>query len=162
MNDGKLQQVGTPLEVYDQPGQPLRRQLHRHAADELHQRDDPGTAERRSRPPSFSLPVPASLRPSRGGARTGRRSGGHPAGDIVDPAGSRRAARRRSSQAANVEIVEPLGDEVIVHGRVGDETAGLQGRTRTAPPEVGEQLEVQLELDALHLFDAENENRLGA
>ena len=36
MRAGVLQQVGTPAELYDAPGQPLRRRLHRLAGDELH------------------------------------------------------------------------------------------------------------------------------
>ena len=35
MNDGLLQQVGTPQQLYQQPGQPLRRRLHRQPGDEL-------------------------------------------------------------------------------------------------------------------------------
>jgi ABC-type sugar transport system ATPase subunit len=35
MKDGFIQQIGTPQEVFDHPGQPLRGRLHRHAADEL-------------------------------------------------------------------------------------------------------------------------------
>ena len=35
MRDGLLQQVGTPQELYDQPGQRLRRRLHRLAGHEL-------------------------------------------------------------------------------------------------------------------------------
>ena len=34
MSDGVLQQVGTPQDVYDDAGEPVRRPLHRHAADE--------------------------------------------------------------------------------------------------------------------------------
>ena len=40
MDGGVLQQIGTPREVYDQPGQPVRRRLHGLAADE------PGAAAR--------------------------------------------------------------------------------------------------------------------
>jgi len=40
---GAIEQVGTPLELYDRPGQPVRRRLHRLARDELHQgQDGPG------------------------------------------------------------------------------------------------------------------------
>ena len=35
---GRIEQVGTPAELYDQPGQHLRRRLHRLAADELPRR----------------------------------------------------------------------------------------------------------------------------
>ena len=31
---GRIEQVGTPLELYNQPAQPLRRRLHRLAAHE--------------------------------------------------------------------------------------------------------------------------------
>ena len=34
--DGALQQVGPPQEVYERPGEPVRRRLHRHPADEHH------------------------------------------------------------------------------------------------------------------------------
>ena len=31
MNDGVLEQVGTPEELYERPGEPVRRRLHRAA-----------------------------------------------------------------------------------------------------------------------------------
>ena len=36
LNAGAIEQVGSPMELYNTPGQPLRRRLHRLAADELH------------------------------------------------------------------------------------------------------------------------------
>ena len=42
MRAGELQQVGSPKELYEQPGQPLRRRLHRLAGDELHAGADRG------------------------------------------------------------------------------------------------------------------------
>ena len=45
---GELQQVATPQELYDQPGQPLRRRLHRQPGDEPG-RGDAREAERRAR-----------------------------------------------------------------------------------------------------------------
>ena len=59
-----------------------------------------------------------------------------------------------------VEIAEPLGDEVIVHGRVGDDVVVFKQDPHRLPA-VGDRLEVQLELDALHLFDAETQRRMG-
>ena len=35
LNAGKIEQVGSPLELYAAPGEPLRRRLHRLAEDEL-------------------------------------------------------------------------------------------------------------------------------
>ena len=34
LNAGRIEQVGAPMELYNKPGQQLRRRLHRLAADE--------------------------------------------------------------------------------------------------------------------------------
>ena len=47
MHDGIVEQMGTPLELYDKPGQPVRGGLHRLAGDELPQ--GPGEVERQRR-----------------------------------------------------------------------------------------------------------------
>ena len=39
LNEGIVEQVGAPLEVYDRAPQHLRRELHRLAVDEFHRRD---------------------------------------------------------------------------------------------------------------------------
>jgi multiple sugar transport system ATP-binding protein len=60
-----------------------------------------------------------------------------------------------------VEIAEPLGDEVVVHGRAGDGTLVFKQDPHRAT-EIGSRAEVRLELDALHVFDAETQLRIGA
>jgi multiple sugar transport system ATP-binding protein len=62
---------------------------------------------------------------------------------------------------ADVEVVEPLGDEIIVHGRVGDEVLVYKLDPHDMP-EIGQKLEVVVELDRMHLFDVETERRLAA
>ena len=47
MKDGLLQQIDTPQNLYDHPGQHLRRRLHRQPVDEL-LRGDPGRAGRQA------------------------------------------------------------------------------------------------------------------
>ncbi len=42
MHDGIVEQMGSPLELYDTPGQPVRRGLYRFAGDELPQRQGQG------------------------------------------------------------------------------------------------------------------------
>ncbi len=37
MHDGRIEQIGAPLELYDHPEQPLRRAIHRLAGDERHE-----------------------------------------------------------------------------------------------------------------------------
>jgi len=59
-----------------------------------------------------------------------------------------------------VEIVETLGDEVVVHARAGDDLLVYKEDPHRAP-EPGAAVAVQLELSALHLFDAETQARLG-
>ena len=71
---GLLQQVATPRELYEQPGQHVRRRVHRLAADELR----PGHA---SRAASFSLPFVTIDLPDDMRAVVGRprpRDGRHP------------------------------------------------------------------------------------
>ena len=51
-----------------------------------------------------------------------------------------------------VDLVEPLGSETLVHGRLGDGTALMVKQAGTVP--VGETLQVALPAAALHVFDA--------
>ncbi len=52
-----------------------------------------------------------------------------------------------------VDMVEPLGHEVIVHGRIGDDllVATLDPHRL---PKIGTKIDIVLELESLHLFDA--------
>ena len=66
-----------------------------------------------------------------------------------------------ASLPLEVEFVEPLGDEVIVHGRVGEEVLLCKlGPHRV--PEAGSRLEVAIELEKMHVFDAGTELRMTA
>ena len=58
-----------------------------------------------------------------------------------------------------VDLVEPLGNEVIVHSRLADNSLVFRLPPQHSP-ESGSKLQVQVELEALHLFDAETELRL--
>ena len=58
MHDGIVEQMGTPLELYDTPGQPVRRGLHRLAGDELPQ----GQGEGRTAAPSSKVRTASSCR----------------------------------------------------------------------------------------------------
>ena len=57
-----------------------------------------------------------------------------------------------------VELVEPLGSETLVHGRMADGTALLAKLPGAAP--VGERVAVALAPDALHIFDAISGRRM--
>lgn len=156
MKDGKIQQVGAPLAIYARPenlfvanfiGTPpmnfFRATL----------RDGGATLAAAS----FSLPVPAALRAAAAGKEGKKVVVGIRPENLVSPAENPRGPTLRVC----VEVAEPLGDEVIVHGRIGEEPVVAKLPPDRAP-EAGETLDLAVELDLLHLFDAETERRLAA
>ncbi len=158
MKDGKLQQVGTPLEVYEHPenlfvanfiGTPPMNFVSATL-------EDGGSRLAASK---FSLPVPASLRAATAGKDGRRLVVGVRPENLVDPGKSARG--ETATVTVTVEIVEPLGHEVIVHGRVGDDVLVSKLDPHKVPA-VGSTIDLVVELDALHLFDAATEKRLGS
>ncbi|HVP60373.1 MAG TPA: sn-glycerol-3-phosphate ABC transporter ATP-binding protein UgpC [Myxococcaceae bacterium] len=155
LNAGKLQQVGPPLEVYEKPanlftagfiGTPPMNLI----AAIL----GPGGATARAS--GFETPVPPA---ARGRAGEGRKVVlGIRAENVVPPGRTPRGETHRVP--LTVDIVEVLGDELVVHGRAGEDTLVFK-QDPHRPAAVGSVIEVQLELDSLHLFDAENQRRLG-
>ncbi len=156
LKDGDLKQVGTPMELYDRPanvfvasfiGTPPMNFVAAGVADG-------GGALAASK---FKIPVPASLRTVTS-RHTDRKVVVGIRPENVLEAGSE--TRGETTQLpAEVEIVEPLGNEVIVHARVG-EALFVAKLDPHRVPRLGEKLNLVLELDALHLFDAETERRL--
>jgi multiple sugar transport system ATP-binding protein len=158
MKDGKIQQVGTPLEIYDRPqnlfvanfiGTPPMNFISATIRDG-------GATLAGSK---FSLPVPASLKPTVAAHDGKKVMVGIRPEHILDPSTPTRG--EKANLPAEVEIIEPLGDEAIVHARVGDDLLVYKVEPQLTP-EIGQKLEIVVELDRLHLFDAETEKRLGA
>jgi multiple sugar transport system ATP-binding protein len=156
MKDGKIQQVGTPLEIYGRPenlfvanfiGTPPMNFLSAAIADGGKSLAGKG----------FSLPVPASLQSLTAGDGRKVIVGIRPE-NILDPSEPARGETARLS--GSVEVVEPLGDQANVHVRVGDDILVYQVEPH-AMPDMGEKAELVLELEKLHLFDAATERRLG-
>ncbi len=158
LKDGKLQQVGTPLEVYERPenvfvaafiGTPPMNFFKASVAED-------GSTLASSK---FSIPVPQSLRAAADTRRGRQVIAGIRPENILDSAKTPRGEHARLT--VDVEIVEPPGHEVIVHGRAGDDLLVSKLDPHRAP-RMGEKIDVVLELDAVHLFDAESERRLRA
>ncbi len=156
LKDGDLQQVGSPLDLYEHPanlfvasfiGTPPMNFFSATIAD--------GALVH----PQFRLPVPAAAQGA-AGSQAGRQVtvGIRPENILDSDQGARGATGRMTIE---VEVVEPLGHEVIVHGRVGDDLVVATLDPHRAPA-LGSRLELVLELDKLHLFDAETERRLVA
>jgi len=142
LSDGKLQQVGVASFIGTPPMNFLRATL-----------AGGGTLQG----PGFQLPVPAGWRTAAPGESGRAMVVGIRPDNLLEIGRPARGAT--APLTVRVEIVEPLGHEVIVHGRVGDEL--IAARLDPARiPEMGEELELAVELDAVHLFDAETETRL--
>ncbi len=151
MKTGDLQQVGTPLEVYERPanlfvagfiGTPPMNFV-------------PATISgKRIVASGFELPLPGELAAAGDGRKV-----------VVGirPENVREASRGGETVRvdAKVDFVEPLGHEVIVHGRVGDDVLVAKLDPHRAP-EMGTDIGLEIELGALHLFDAATEQRLTA
>jgi multiple sugar transport system ATP-binding protein len=148
--------VGTPLEVYERPrnlfvanfiGTPPMNLVPATVGE--------GGATLQAG--AFTLPVPAPRRSALAGAAGRRVVVGVRPESLIEAGTPARGATAPVS--VEVEIVEPLGHEVIVYGRAGQDLL----TAKLAPlrvPGLGERLELQVELDSLHLFDAETEARL--
>jgi multiple sugar transport system ATP-binding protein len=154
MRGGRIQQIGTPLEVYERPrnlfvagflGSPPMNVF----------RAEVGPGGETLSASGFTLPVPAGWR-----AAAAKREGRAVAAGLRPE--NLRAARGSDGSArvdVAVEFVEPLGDEVVVHGRAGD--VPLVSRIEpSALPAPGARIPLAADLSRLHLFDAETEQRL--
>jgi multiple sugar transport system ATP-binding protein len=107
----------------------------------------------------FAIPVPATLRGAVAGRDGARVVLGMRPENLVPPGKEPRGPT--APLTVTVEIVEPLGNEVVVHARAGQDTLTYK-QDPHLPTVIGSTVEVGLELDALHLFDATTERRLGA
>jgi multiple sugar transport system ATP-binding protein len=155
LNAGRLQQVGTPLEVYERPanlfvaafiGTPPMNFV----------KATPVDGGARLEAGAFSIPVPAAARTATAAAR-GVVAGIRP--ENVLPRGGRPPRGEAAPVEATVEIVETLGDEVIVHARAGDHVLVYKEDPHRVPAS-GDRIAVLLDLAALHLFDATTEARV--
>ena len=133
MNAGRLQQVGTPLEVYDRPANVFVAQFI----------GTPPMNFFRAEALPFQIPR----------ASAGTLVGIRPE-NIVEP--GRPAAAKMT---ASVDLVELVGHEAVVHLRHGD-TPFIATFDAHNAPRNGEKIEVGVEVDRLHLFDAKSEKRL--
>jgi multiple sugar transport system ATP-binding protein len=158
LNRGVLQQVGAPLEVYERPtnrfvasfiGTPPMNFLPATvSADGL-----------RLETPGLTLPVPPALEPA-AATRRGRPVviGLRPE-HLVEAGRAGRPDWVRISMA--VDMVEPLGNEAVLHGRIAGEAVVAKLDPHNLPG-VGAAIELAVDTSGMHLFDASTEERLVA
>jgi multiple sugar transport system ATP-binding protein len=156
LNDGVLQQVGTPLEVYERPanlfvatfiGTPPMNLLEATLASG-------GTTVEAD---GIRLPVPERLH-----ALTKERDGqqvtlGIRPEAIHEPGHG--DGGKTAPMTLTVDLVEPLGHEVVVYGSSGGQliTAKLGPHTI---PEIGDEIELAVDLAGVMLFDGDDGRRL--
>jgi multiple sugar transport system ATP-binding protein len=129
LRDGRIEQVGTPLELYDRPANQFVAQFI-------------GTPKMNVVPVA-KLPAAASVKVPQGGS-----IGLRPEHVSVRGAGA-------AQFDAQVELVEALGAETLVYLRTsqGAELTARQNTRTAAHP--GDTVGVDLDWEAAHLFDAE-------
>jgi multiple sugar transport system ATP-binding protein len=150
MNAGKIQQLGTPLEVYDRPATVFVAQFIGTPPMNLF---DASVQNGSMQAEGFTLPIPPGVSiPAGKKLRAGIRPE-HLFGGGRKPRGASAPLR------GVVEIVEPVGHEAIVHTRVGDAVMVAPFDTHTMP-KIGQQVELLVELESMHLFDAGTEQRI--
>lgn len=154
LNAGKIQQVGTPLEMYDHPTNVFVAQFIGTPPMNLFKGTITDGAANIAAT-KFKIPVPQSYR---GKLKDGQNVvfGIRPE-NVIDTDEKARGETTRIS--VDVEIVEPLGHEVVVYARIGDDLFVATLDPHRAP-KMGDKIELLIELDGLHLFDAETEKRI--
>ncbi|HEX8411966.1 MAG TPA: sn-glycerol-3-phosphate ABC transporter ATP-binding protein UgpC [Thermoanaerobaculia bacterium] len=150
MKEGRIQQIGTPLEVYDQPANVFVAQFI--GTPPMNFFDATVNGDRLDAS-SFSIPSPRKLDHARK-----LRIGVRPE-NILGPHEQSRGETARVT--AVVDLVEPVGHEAVVHSRAGDIVLVATFDSHSMP-RTGDTIELALELNALHLFDAATEQRLSS
>jgi multiple sugar transport system ATP-binding protein len=150
MKEGKIQQVGTPIEVYDRPANLFVAQfIGTPPMNFVRATVNDGRLDAAS----FSLPLP------NGRAVTN----GQQVIVGVRPENIKASASEVRGAAGTIEgvvdLVEPVGHEAIVHTRAGEDVFVAAFDSHTMP-RVGQSIALSVEIDALHLFDAKSEQRL--
>ena len=150
MHDGIVEQIGAPLDLYDRPGQPLRRRLHRLAGDEPAQ----GHADRRER---RAIGVAgrrlAAARRQRPAAADGR--------PVVLGIRPEHFCWLGDGLPVEVVVVEPTGSEMQVIGRTPAGEDDRRPSSASATPSSPARRSISgRAADLRHLFDEETGKRL--
>ena len=148
MNEGRLQQVGTPQELYDKPinrfvagfiGSPAMNFI----SVEVSGSGDNITLTA----PSVTIPIPPQFRESIGSAGRTLIAGYRPEHLVLGPVGGLTAVVN-----AKAEVVEYLGNEELIHASSGERDIVAIGDSayRVRP---GDMLELRVPLEKIQLFD---------
>ena len=143
MNAGRIEQIGTPEQVYGQPASTFVAGFIGSPPMNLM----PGTVEGLNvRLGEQSLPLPAAA-PRLGELTLGVR----PEHAALDASGA---------WALQVEMLEMLGAERLVYGKLGGAPFTLRIEATLAPPKPGDTVRLSVKPEHLHWFDSRNGQRV--
>ncbi|HEU6440095.1 MAG TPA: sn-glycerol-3-phosphate ABC transporter ATP-binding protein UgpC [Terriglobales bacterium] len=148
MNEGRLQQVGTPQELYDRPINRFVAGFIGSPAMNFATVEVTGTSDKLEIVgPSITLPMPPQFRESVGVAGRQLIVGFRPEHLILGPVSGGSATVN-----AKAEVVEYLGNEELIHasGDGRDIVAVIDSSYRVRP---GDMLEMRVPLERIQLFD---------
>ena len=155
MRDGWVQQVGDPMELYNEPGEPLRRRLYRLAGDEFrrcpHRRGKRRALGDRRRHPAQGA-----------GAARQTASGPHAGKEVtfgIRPEDLRIASDADPAEltlTATVEVVERLGSEILLDCAVGSGMM-VAAVEPTVTARVHDKLRLAVNPHRVHFFDNQTE-----
>ncbi|HUP50677.1 MAG TPA: sn-glycerol-3-phosphate ABC transporter ATP-binding protein UgpC [Thermoanaerobaculia bacterium] len=148
MNAGRVQQVGTPLEVYDRPANVFVAQFIGTPPMNFFPAK---VTDGRIQTGSFTLPLPQAHRPWSG---SGEVLVGIRPENLLEP--GKEGKGETAQVTATVELVELVGHEAVVHLRAGDALFIASFDAHRAP-RAGQTITAGVELERIHLFDARTE-----
>ncbi|MDT9001311.1 sn-glycerol-3-phosphate import ATP-binding protein UgpC [Paucibacter sp. APW11] len=144
MNAGRVEQIGTPDEVYGRPASTFVAGFIGSPPMNLFQGEAQGSLFKLG---DLQLPLPRPA-PREGALTLGLRPE-----HVQD-------WRASEGWPLRVEMIEMLGAERLVHGRIGSAPFTLRIDAGLPPPCVGEQLQLRIKADSLHFFDAASGRRV--
>jgi len=145
MNAGRMEQIGTPEAVYQRPATTFVAGFIGSPPMNLLKGTADGAQFNVAGP---TLPLPAAA-PRRGELILGLR----PEHASLAPDGG-------TGWPLRVEMIEMLGAERLVHGRLGDALFTLRLDGTLAPPRIGDVVSLRMDARHLHWFDAATQQRV--
>jgi len=151
MSNGNVEQIGTPLDLFDNPSNLFVARFIGSPSMNLLS----GTISMAADGPRFTANALSIALPASFSAHSGKPVvlGIRPENLAVVP------QAQANSFEANVDVVEPTGNETLLNIRVGDQQLLLLSRDRLML-EAGQTISITPALEQLHLFDADSGKRI--
>ena len=153
LSEGVVEQLGSPIELYEKPatrfvagfiGSPSMNFLDTRLSDD-----------------GAAVALPGGEQLALGGAAAQAGASGRPVVLGIRPEHLELAEESRANAHLTVDLVEQLGADSLIYGRLGDDGAELTLRVQGIhAPAPGERLPLSVTPEHIHLFDPESGKRL--